>query len=151
MKIAFDTSVLVAGLVEAHPEFERASLWLDAADRGVVSAVWSTHAYAETWSVLTRLPLATRLSLEAVTAILESLVAVQPPQALLLTDYQAAAARCARFGSRSGAIFDALHLVAAERLGCDALLTLNVRDFHRLEPRVPTLAPPPQLLLPGAP
>ncbi|MSQ02379.1 MAG: hypothetical protein EXR71_10900 [Myxococcales bacterium] len=47
--------------VPDHPEFARASLWLDAADRGDTSVVWATHAYAETWSVLSRLPLAKRL------------------------------------------------------------------------------------------
>ena len=150
MKVAFDTSVLVAGLVESHPEFVRASLWLDAADSGDVEAVWATHAYAEAWSVLTRLPLAERLDPGAVTDILVALVAAHPPEPLLVADYEQAALRCAAAGVRSGAIFDALHIVLAERVGADAILTLNVKDFVRLSPRIHAVAPPPALVLPGA-
>lgn len=148
MRVAFDTSVLVAGLVESHPGFEQAAAWLDAADRGEIDGAWTTHAYAECWSVLTRLPLAGRLDAGDVTAILEALVQVQAPEAISLADYQAAAARCAGLGLRSGAIFDAIHLVVAERLGVDALLTLNVRDFARLAPRIRVLEPSEVLALP---
>lgn len=148
MKIALDTSVLVAGLVEAHPEFERAALWLDAADRAEIEVVWTVHAYAETWSVLSRLPLAERLEPSAVNAILDSFVGAHPPDTIGLDDYQSAATRCARAGVRSGAIFDALHLVVAERLQADALLTLNVKDFARLSPRIRVLTPPGALAMP---
>ena len=148
MRVAFDTSVLVAGLVEAHPDFARASLWLDAADRGEVQAVWTIHAYAELWSVLTRLPLAERLEPTAVNELLAALVAAHPPEMLTCADYQAASARCGRAGVRSGAIFDALHLVLAERMGADALLTLNVKDFARLSPQIRALPPPDTLALP---
>lgn len=147
MKIAFDTSVLVAGLLEAHPGFTNASLWLDEADGGDVQAVWTTHAYAETWSVLTRLPLAERLDPAAVNDLLRALVAIQPPVALSIEDYEAAAERCARAEARSGAIFDALHLVVAERLEAEALLTFNVRDFTRLSSRIRVLTPPARLAL----
>lgn len=148
MKIALDTSVLVAGLVEAHPQFDRASVWLDAADRREIEVVWTLHAYAETWSVLSRLPLAERLDPTAVSEILDALVAAHPPEGIVLADYQAAATRCARAGVRSGAIFDALHLVVAERLGADAVLTLNVKDFARLSPQIQAIAPPDALTVP---
>lgn len=148
MKIAFDTSVLVAGLVEAHPAFDRATLWLDAAHRGELEAIWTTHAYAEAWSVLTRLPLAERLDPGTVNEVLGSLVATRTPEALTLLDYQAAAGRCAAAGVRSGAIFDALHLVLAERVGAEALLTLNVKDFTRLAPSIRVMVPPGDVTLP---
>lgn len=148
MRIGFDTSVLVAGLVEAHPEFPRSALWLDAADRGEIEVIWTTHAYAETWSALTRLPLADRLDPEVVNEILASLIRIRAPHPVALGDYQAAAARCAAAGVRSGAIFDALHLVVAERVGAQAFLTLNVKDFLRLAPRVPVMAPPERVALP---
>lgn len=123
MRVAFDTSVIVAGIVEAHPAFDVAARWLDAADRGELEAVWTTHAYAECWSVLTRLPLVSRLDPGDADTVLAALVEAHAPEAISLTDYRDAAARCADAGLRSGAIFDALHLVVAERLGADALLT----------------------------
>ncbi len=86
MRIALDTSVLVAGLVEAHPEFGRASVWLDAADRGEIEVVWTVHAYAETWSVLSCMPLAERLEHAVVNDILNALVETHPPEGVLLAD-----------------------------------------------------------------
>ena len=147
MRIAFDTSVLVAGVVQSHPEFIRASVWLDALDRGVVSGFWTTHAYAEVWSVLTRLPLVERLSPDEVGNIVESLAGVCAPTELTRADYRAAAQRSAAAGARSGVIFDALHLVAAERAQVDALLTLNTKDFLRLSPTIRVVEPPTMLAL----
>ncbi len=149
MRIALDTTVLVAGLVEAHPEFALGSLWLDAGDRGEIELVWAVHAYAEVWSVLTRLPLTERLDPAAVNEVLDALVGAHPPRAIRLEEYALAAQRCAQVGVRSGAIFDALHLVVAERVGADALLTLNVKDFSRLSPLIPVLSPPSVLAVPG--
>lgn len=148
MRIAFDTSVLVAGVINSHPEFARASLWMDAADQGEIEAIWATHAYAEAWSVLTRLPLPTRLEPSVVNEVLQSWVLTAAPVDILRSDYENAARRCAAAGLRSGAIFDALHLMVAERMQVDAVLTLNLRDFLRLSPGVRVLAPPESLRIP---
>lgn len=151
MKVAFDTSVLVAGSIQAHPEFGRSAAWLDAVDRGEVELTWTVHAYAEAWSVLTRLPLVERLDPSAVSSVLESLISLRSPLELTMSDYIDAALRCAEAGVRSGAIFDALHLVAAERAGVECILTLNVKDFDRLSPRIRVLFPPETPVLPPAP
>lgn len=148
MRIALDTSVLVAGSVASHPEFARATAWLDAADRGDIELVWTPHAYAETWSVLTRLPLAERLDPKAVGSVLDALIALRAPTETNLADYRAAAMRCTAAGVRSGAIFDALHLVVAEREHADVLLTLNLKDFERLSPRIRVAFPPETAALP---
>jgi hypothetical protein len=50
-------------------------------------------------------------------------------------------------GLRSGAIFDALHLVAAERAEVDALLTFNLKDFLRFSPSIRVEAPTPVVAL----
>jgi predicted nucleic acid-binding protein len=63
--------------------------------------------------------------------------------------YRQAMRRCAERGERSGAIFDALHLVAAEASQSDALVTLNPADFERLAakhgPRIIVPPDPPQI------
>ncbi len=107
------------------------------------------HAYGETWRVLSRLPLAERLEPAVVNDILDALVEAHPLEGILLADDPSAATRCAQAGVRSGAIFDALHLVVAERLSADAVLTLNVKDFVRLSPRIQAIAPPDALALPS--
>lgn len=62
MIIGFDTSVLVAGLVSAHPMHERAFAWIEAAHLRKLRGFMATHAMAELWAVLTRLPMAAPVS-----------------------------------------------------------------------------------------
>ena len=44
----------------------------------------------------------------------------------------AAVARCAAVGAATGAMFDAIHVVTAERVAVDAVVTFNERHFRRL-------------------
>ena len=141
-KLAFDTSVLVAALVEDHPDHEEAASWLRAPKNVVRCA--SAHAFAETWSVLTAMPIEPRISGQvALTALqrLDRIVRFHTPEG---ATYAAAAARCASVGLRSGAIYDALHLVSAESQRAAAFLTFNERDFVRL-----AVSQSPRILVPS--
>ncbi|MCG8455007.1 MAG: PIN domain-containing protein [Holophagales bacterium] len=152
MKLAYDTSVLVAAVLESHSHHPRARPWARAATSSQVDALISWHAAAETWSVLTRLPGALQLApAEAnlvVDRLLQSFRAVEISGGL----YRAAMRRCSERGARSGALFDALHLVVAEAEGAEALLTFNDGDFERLRsetsPRVLLPPDPPSAQLP---
>jgi hypothetical protein len=66
--------------------------------------------------------------------------------------YADALARCAAHGLKSGVVFDALHLLDAERAGAEAFLTFNASDFLRLShgpsPKIVVPPDPPSLLLP---
>ena len=72
------------------------------------------------------------------------------PVALGWEDYRSALRRCGELGFRSGAIYDALHLVAAGRHAADVLLTFDTRHFTPLVgedgPRVVAPPDPPALL-----
>jgi predicted nucleic acid-binding protein len=142
MKVALDTSVVVAAVVEDHPHHARASWWFRT--RRKIERIASWHAYAEAWAVLTALPLEPRISGEVASAVLDrvrrSLRFVGPRS----TTYPSAAGRCSARALRSGAIYDALHLVTAEAERADFLLTFNVEDFMRLaEPDGPRIISPP--------
>jgi predicted nucleic acid-binding protein len=142
VRVAFDTSVIVAAVVEDHPHHARASWWLRS--RRKLERVASWHAYAEAWAVLTALPLEPRVTGEVAAAVLErarrSIVFVPPRSAT----YPAAVARCNARGLRSGAVYDALHLVSAEGERAEFLLTFNAGDFIRLaEPGGPRIVVPP--------
>ena len=54
------------------------------------------------------------------------------PQRLGPRVYRAALERCSEKHLRSGAIFDALHLIASEQNGAEAFVTFNREDFERL-------------------
>ena len=90
------------------------------------------HAAAETWSVLTRLPGGMRLPPSMATLVVERLLEHFEPIEMSASIYRASIRRCSERGARSGALFDALHLTAAESCSVDGLVTFNADDFERL-------------------
>ena len=56
MKVAFDTSVLVAATLSTHRYHARAVVWLHSIPAGALEGIVSVHALGELWSVLTKLP-----------------------------------------------------------------------------------------------
>lgn len=146
MKVALDTSVIVAGVVEAHPDHGRARWWLvprEGADAPERVAGW--HAYAEAWAVLTVLPMEPRVTGAVAAAVLERVGRAVRLVAPTAATYRAAVDRCSGRSLRSGAVYDALHLVTAEREAADVLLTFNTGDFQRLaDPDGPRIVAPPQ-------
>jgi predicted nucleic acid-binding protein len=64
VKVAFDTSVIIAGTHDIHPHHRRAIVWIDAVLEQRITGLLTWHALAEIWSVLTRLPVPLRLSPE---------------------------------------------------------------------------------------
>jgi predicted nucleic acid-binding protein len=147
MKLAFDTSAVVAALLEQHPHHPRMLPWLDAISAKKVEASISWHAAAETWSVLSRLPGSLRLAPATATLVVERALTVFRPIEVLGGDYRTAFGRSSERGARSGALFDALHLVVAERQRVAAFVTFNAGDFNRLttgaSPRILTPPDPP--------
>jgi hypothetical protein len=103
--------------------------------------------------VLTRLPLDPPISPPLAEVAVDRVLAHIAPVALTAENYRLALRRCAERGVRSGAVFDALHLVCAESRRADGLVTFNPADFERLrvEGSPPILVPPdpPAFTFPG--
>jgi predicted nucleic acid-binding protein len=150
MRVAFDTSVLVAGSLARHAHAERARVWLHAAREGRIEALATTHAFAETWATLTAIPGEPRIDPTVATRVVERLARHVKPFALRWEDYRAALERCDDGRLRSGAVYDALHLLGAARHRADVFLTFNTRHFSALvregDPRVVAPPDPPALL-----
>ena len=51
MKILFDTSVLVAALINSHPRHESAIHWLQQVKLGEIEMVIATHTLAELYAM----------------------------------------------------------------------------------------------------
>ena len=144
MKIAFDSSVIIAGTHDRHPHHGRAIVWLDAVLEQRIAGVITWHALAEVWSVLTRMPPPTRLSPEQTLRVVRRVQGVFQLQQVEPAVYNEALQRCTDRGFASGVVFDALHLVGAELAGADALVTFNGSDFLRLaSPTSPRIIIPP--------
>lgn len=144
MKLAFDTSVLVAALVETHVHHPRTAPWTEAVTSGTVEAEITWHAVAETWSVLTRLPGALRLPPSTASLVIDRMLQTFRPVELSGAIYEAAFRRCAERSLGSGTVFDALHLASAEAREVDGFVTFNGADFEKLRgERSPEIVVPP--------
>lgn len=135
MKILFDTSVLVAGIVEAHPRHSGAASWLRRARSGEVEFLAASHTLAELYSTLSALPVRPRISpSEAWRLVQENVATSAHLIALSPADYSLTIQRASERGLSGGVIYDALIARAAEIAGANHLLTLNEADFRRIWP-----------------
>lgn len=144
MRVAFDTSVILAGSIAGHVHEDRAAPWFAAAQAGRFTAAATTHALAETWATATALPLEPPIAPALVQRMIDRFRSKVEILDLSWEDYDRAMQRCSDRGLRSGVVYDALHLVAAERWEAHVLLTFNLQDFDRLAtPGSPRILIPP--------
>ncbi|MGF2038186.1 MAG: type II toxin-antitoxin system VapC family toxin [Nostoc sp. CmiVER01] len=132
MKVLFDTSVLVPAFIVNHPQHSVCFSKIKAAKSGQTQGFISTHSLAETYSVITRLPIQPRISPQQAEMIIVDMSQYLEGVPLLFNDYQAAIAQMAALNLPGGGIFDALIAQAALKAEVDALLTLNPNHFTRL-------------------
>jgi predicted nucleic acid-binding protein len=137
MRVLFDTSVLVAALVEGHAAHSRAFPWLAGVKDGVHTGVVVSHTLAELYAVLTRLPMPRPVAPSSARALIErdvlrqfSVVSLSRQDYVSVLDHMAAA------GIAGGAIYDALLLEGAKKTGADRVLTLNESHFKRVFPEL---------------
>ncbi len=137
MRILFDTSALVAALIEAHPAHSRTFPWLQRVRAGHDIGFIAAHSLAELYSALTTLPYQPRLSPQAAQQLLEQdLLKVFEIVVLSEMDYRVVIQRLASLGIVGGAIYDALITQAAAQVNVDQVLTLNEKDFRRVYPEL---------------
>lgn len=135
MKALFDTSVLVAGIVEAHPAHERAHPWLARGRSGKIETLVCSHSLAETFAVLSSLPLSPRIGPGLARQLVrENVISVARVVPLSTRDYGAVIDGLGDLGIAGGAVYDALIARAAARANADALVTLNPKHFLRVWP-----------------
>lgn len=102
------------------------------AQSGQIQGYISTHGLAESYSVLTRLPIKPKPSVEQIAESLFDLLNYFDTVSLTQNDYRTVVQRLANLNLPGGVIFDALHAQAALKSSVDVLLTLNPKDFNRL-------------------
>ena len=135
MKVLFDTSVLVAAMVEAHPGHRAAVSWLQRALGGEIEYLVSAHTLAELFAVLSTLPTSPRPSPGLVRQMIhENVERSARIVALTRADYSAVLREVADLGLSGGVVYDGLIARAARKAKADRLLTLNPADFLRVWP-----------------
>jgi predicted nucleic acid-binding protein len=136
MKALLDSSVVVAALWSGHPQHDACRRWLErGAARKVELAVPAT-VVAESYAVLTGLPLRPRLTPPQATRLLRegllehaSVVGASP------RDHAAVIDEAAALGLAGGVVHDLVIARAARAWRADVLVTLNLRDFRRAWPQ----------------
>nr|WP_226588129.1 PIN domain-containing protein [Microseira wollei] len=128
----FDTSVLVAALIVNHPKHSVCFSRIKAAESRQIQGFISTHSLAETYSVMTRLPIQPRITPQQAQSIIVDVLQYIEVMPLLSNDYQIAIAQMVTLNLPGGGIFDALIAQAALKAEVAVLLTLNPNHFTRL-------------------
>lgn len=134
MKVYFDTSVLVAAVVDQLEQHEKAFELFAEYCSGRVDGYISTQTVAECYDTLVSLPLKRRIQpLEAQKLIEENFEKNLKVLNLTPTNYSQAIERASNQGLKSGTIYNALHVIAAEKEGCERLYTFAPKDFVLLK------------------
>lgn len=136
MKLLFDTSTLIASLVEAHPAHLTTYPWLLRVKEGQDQGLLSLHSLAELYSKLTRIPFTSGvLSAEKVQRIFETdIIGVFQIVSFSDEDYIKIIDHLAKRNLVGGIIFDALICYAGIKTNVDQILALNAKHFRQIYP-----------------
>jgi predicted nucleic acid-binding protein len=131
----FDTSVIIAALVEAHPIHQRAFPWLKQAKEKHFELIAAGHTLAELYAILSTLPTKPRISPAAAWRLIhENIEAVAKIVSLTAAEYGAVIKKISEKGLAGGITYDALIAKVAEKSKVEQLLTLNPDHFKRVWP-----------------
>ena len=150
MKLLFDTSILIASLVEKHTAYAVAYSWLEAVMNGSETGLLSTHSLAEAYAKLTRIPFegGTLSALHVRSLLLETVAQSFTVISLTENDYRSVIGHLADSGQTGGIIYDALILRAGVKANADRILTLNARHFRSIDSTLADHIFDPSALLP---
>jgi len=135
MKILFDTSVIIAALVESHPMHQRAFPWLKKAKEHHFELIIASHTIAELYAVLSTLPTKPRISPAVAWRLVhENIEAIGKIVSLTAGQYSSVIKKISERGLVGGITYDALIAKVAEKSKVEQLLTLNSDHFRRVWP-----------------
>lgn len=144
MRVLFDTSVLVAAIIDSHPNHSKAFSWLLKAKRGEIIGYIGTHTLCELYAIMTSLPTQRKVSSTDIWRLIrESILSNFEIVELTKSDYRAILESLAQNNVRGGATYDALVAHAALKAQVDKLLTFNPAYFKRVYPSISKLVEKP--------
>ena len=135
MKILFDTSLIIAALVESHPMHIRAFPWLKKAKAKDFELVVASHTIAETYAVLSTLPIKPRISSSVAWRLIsENIVSISKIVSLTPAEYSFTIKQISELGLAGGITYEALIAKVAQKSKVERMLTLNLEHFTRVWP-----------------
>ena len=145
MKVLFDTNVLVAATIEAHPNHAITLPWIQKVRNKSIQGYISTHSIAELYAVMTRLPLAQPLNSQQVHDVIVNNLESFHPVDLESSDYLEIIRNVAKLNITGGGIYDAIIAQSALKANVDILLTMNSKHFTRLGEHISRLVTDPSV------
>jgi predicted nucleic acid-binding protein len=133
VRVFFDTSVLVAAFVESHPAHKVSLKRLNKVRAGADTFIIGGHTLAELYAVLTRLPVRPSIGSALARRLIEENTRDAEVSVLSAKDYLRVLAHMDENGLRGGVVYDALLFRAACKAKADFLITLNEKDFRRIQ------------------
>ena len=132
MKAYFDTPLFVAAYIARHPHYARSLRVLDEVRAGTIQGAVSAHGLAESFSVLTRAPFFPLIRPHDAWLYLSN--ELEPFELVSLTaaEYREVVETCSQNGWSGGRVYDALHIKAAKKSGCERIYTFNLKHFHQV-------------------
>jgi predicted nucleic acid-binding protein len=135
MKILFDTSVIIAAIVEPHSLHSIAFPWLKRAKSREFDLFVASHTLAELYAVLTTLPIRPKIAPGVARQLIHNNIeAIARIVSLSASDYRSVIKRMGDLELSGGIIYDALIARAAQRSRVDRIVTFNIDDFKRVWP-----------------
>lgn len=136
MKTLFDTSVIIAALVESHPMHTRAFPWLKQAKSRNFELIVASHTLAELYAVLSTLPVKPRISPAVAWRLIhENIETISKIISLTSAEYSDVLKRLSESSLSGGIVYDALIARAAQKAKVKRLMTFNIDHFKRVWPK----------------
>ena len=133
MKALFDTSIIIAAVVESHSMHRRALPWLKKAKAKEFELIIASHTLAELYAVLSTLPVRPRIAPSiAWRLIYENIEITAKIISLTPSEYCSTIKEISEMGLSGGIIYDALIARVALKAKVDKLLTLNFNHFEKV-------------------
>ncbi len=129
-----DTSILIAALDEMNPHSKICGLIISRANKK--NTFISQHSLAEFYNVLSARRFSAYFTHAEILAIIDDLTRNISLVSMDGDDYLTIITSAARNGIRGGAVYDAIHMYAAQKAQADNIYTLNEKDFIRVMPEL---------------
>ena len=133
MRTLFDTSVIIAALVESHPMHNRAFPWLKKAKDKQIELIVASHTLAELYVVLSTLPLKPKITPSVAWRLIkENIESSSKVVSLTPAEYSSTIKSLSEYGYIGGIVYDALIARVAQKAKVDRLLSLNIDHFRKV-------------------
>ena len=135
MRILFDSSTIIAAIVEPHPKHVQALSWLTRAKNKEFDLVVAAHSLLEIYSVLTKAPFQPKISPATAKRLIEINIKKNATiQFLDSNDYLDLLETISSQNLRGGIVYDALICACAKKSSVQKIVTANSKDFHAVNP-----------------